>query len=72
MALEQLSLCAPQLLSLCCRAWEPQLLRPCAPTAAARLPYSLCSATGEAITMRSPRLPQLEKSLCGKDDAAQP
>ena len=50
--------CAPQLLSLCSRAREPQLL-------------SLRTTTTEAVRLepvlrnkRSPRSPQLEKSLC--------
>ena len=71
-ALEQLSLCVPQLVSLCRRAWGPQFLSPCAPTAEAYLPYSLCPATREASTVRSPRSPQLEKSPCSNDDAAPP
>ena len=71
-ALEQLNLCVPQLVSLCRRAWGPQFLSPCAPTAEAYLPYSLCPATREASTVRSPRSPQLEKSPCSNDDAAPP
>ena len=38
----------PQLLSLCIRAWEPQLLSPRAAATKAHTPWSPCSATGEA------------------------
>ena len=34
------SACWPQLLSLCPRAWEPQLLSPCAATTEARWPWA--------------------------------
>ena len=44
--------CMPQL-SLCSRVCQPQLLSPCA-TAEAPTLYSLCSATGEATSVRSP------------------
>ena len=57
---------APQLLSLSSRACEPQLL-------SLRV-WSLCSATGEAATVKGPRTamksghgsPQLEKALAQK------
>ena len=69
----------PQLLRLCSRAREPQLLSSCAVTTEACAPQSLCSATGEAIAMRSlstatrAQLPlaQLEKSPHGNKDPAQ-
>ena len=44
---------APQPLSLCSRAWEPQLLRPRATTTEVRMPRNLCSITREASAMRS-------------------
>ena len=61
---------APQLLSLCSRAREPQLLSPSATTTEICAPKSPCSATREATAMRSPRTttksspcsPQLEKA----------
>ena len=43
----------PQLLSLCSRARELQLLSLCAATTEARVPYSLCFATGEATVSSS-------------------
>ena len=43
----------PQLLSLCSRAWKPQLLNPHAAARETHAPYSLCSATREATKMRS-------------------
>ena len=45
-----------QLLSLCSRAWEPQLLSPCAATTEARTSWSLCSTTREDTAMRSPHI----------------
>ena len=44
---------APQLLSLCSRAHEPQLLKPVYGNYWAQAPKSLCSATGEATARRS-------------------
>ena len=43
----------PQLLSLCSRAWEPQLLGPRATATEACAPWSLCPVTGEAAAVRS-------------------
>ena len=43
----------PQLLSLCSRTWEPQLLRPHARTAEACRLKSLCFLTREATALRS-------------------
>ena len=45
------------------RAWKPQLLSPHATAAEAHAPYSSCSTTGEATTIRTQEL-QLENSLC--------
>jgi len=45
---------ASQLLSLGFRAWEPQLLSPCAAAADACMPLSLCSATREAVHSEKP------------------
>ena len=61
----------PQLLNLCSRAREPQLLSPCATTTEARAPRARAPQR-EATAMRSPRTaekssprsPQPEKSLC--------
>ena len=63
---------APQLLSLCSRIWEPQLLSPRAATTEAHDPKSPYSTTREATTTRdqarqpesSPHSPRLEKSPC--------
>ena len=44
----------PQLLSLCSRAWELQLLSPRAAITEGHTPLSPCSATREATAMRSP------------------
>ena len=55
---------APQLLSLCSRAWEPQLPSPCAATTETCKTQSLCSATREAGALQlesSPRSPQLRE-----------
>ena len=62
--------CAPQLLSLCSRAREPQLLSPRATTAEARAPRACAPRQKEATAMRSqcttrkssPRSLQLEKA----------
>ena len=43
---------APQLLSLCFRAWEPQPQSPHAATAEAHTPSSPCSTAREAYEMR--------------------
>ena len=48
---------APQLLSLCSRAWELQLLSPCVATSEACAPWSLSSAGREATAVRSPHTP---------------
>ena len=55
--------CVPQLLSLCSRVWEPQLLSPCpAPmyrspcTPEALTSQSQCSATRKATAIRSPSI----------------
>ena len=61
-AVEQISLW-PQLLSLCSRAREPQLLSPCAATTEACALWSLCSATREATAVRSPHTTTREQSL---------
>ena len=61
---------AQQLLSLCSRTQELQLLRTCATTTEARAPLSLCFKTREVSAMRSlctatrkcHHSPQLEKS----------
>ena len=45
--------CALQLLGLSSAAQEPQLLSPCVPTTEAWVPWSLCSATREAPTVKS-------------------
>ena len=55
-AVEQISLW-PQLLSLCSRAWEPQLLSPCAATTEACALWSLYSATREATAVRREQSP---------------
>ena len=68
-----------QLLSLCSRAQEPQLLSPCATATEAIRPQSPCSETREAITERnlsaatrnSPYFLQLEKSPSSNKDPAQ-
>ena len=39
--LQSNSACGPQLLSLCSRAWEPQLLSPCTATTEAHMPQNL-------------------------------
>ena len=71
--------CAPQLLSLCSRAGEPQLLSPCAPTTEACAPRA-CVPQREKPPQwetHAPQvgsnscLPQLEKSLHGKEDTKQ-
>ena len=70
----------PQLLSLCSRAWDLQLLSPCAATTEDSVPQSPRSAVREATAMRSlctvtkdkPYLPQLEKSCRSHKDRAQP
>ena len=58
--------CVPQLLSLCSRAREPQLLSPRATTTEARTPRARApqqEKRGPHTTMKSsPRSPQLEKS----------
>ena len=67
---EQLS---PQLLSLCSRAWKPQLLKPMCPRAHAQQQEK--SPQWEARTPQlehSPYLLQLEKSLCSNKDPAWP
>ena len=46
--------CVPQLLSLCYRAREPQLLSPRATTTEARTPRARALQQREATTMRSP------------------
>ena len=59
-----------QLLSLCSRAREPQLLSPCATTTAPLVPKASAPQQREATAMRSPRTttksspysPQLEKA----------
>ena len=58
---------APQLLRLCSRAYEPQLLSPRATTTEAHMPRA-CALQREAtavhtVTKSSPRSPQLEKAL---------
>jgi len=45
-----------QQLSLCSRAWEPQLLSPCAAATEACTSWSLCSTTREDTAMRSPHI----------------
>jgi len=68
-----------QLLSLCSRAQEPQLLSPCVTATEAIRPQSPCSETREAITERnlsaatrnSPYFLQLEKSPSSNKDPAQ-
>ena len=63
----------PQLLGLCSRPLEPQLLKP-APTKACvlkqekTLQWEVCKSQPES----SPHSPQLQKSLCSSDDLAQP
>ena len=60
----------PQLLSLCSRALEPQLLSPRATTTEARVPRAPAPQQREAAAMRSPHIPtkssprslQLEKA----------
>ena len=52
-----------QLLDLCSRAHELQLLNPRATTTEACMPQSLCSAVGEATTMRSPWPSTREQTL---------
>ena len=54
---------AAQLLSLCSRAWEGQLLKPPAP-------WSPCSTTREATSMRS--VCTSEKNLSSYEGPAQP
>ena len=70
---------APQLLRLRSTVQEPQLPRPHATTAEARVPSSPCSATREATAMRSlrtkersPCSPQQEKSPQSSEEPAQP
>jgi len=58
-------------LSLCSEAWKLPLLSPCASTTEAYALWSPCSAAAEAPAARSPA-PQLEKSLRGSKDSAQP
>ena len=43
-----------QILSLCLRPWEPQLLSSCAATTEGHTPWNLCSTTREDTAMRSP------------------
>ena len=70
----------PRLLILCSRTWELQRLSPLAATTGALESLSLCSVPREAATVRSqrPQLEsissslQLEKSLCSKEEPAQP
>ena len=45
----------PQLLSLCSRAREPQLLSPCAASTKACAPWTPCATVREATTVRSLR-----------------
>ena len=59
-ALKQLSPCTT--ISLCSRAWEPQVLSPCAPTTEGLPPDNRCSAAREATTMRSPHTSTREQS----------
>ena len=77
------SACGPQLLSLCSRAWEPQLLSPCTTTTEAYVPQNLvfCSQRShhhhhekpaQVPLESSPCLLQLEKSPCSNEDPAQP
>jgi len=74
-----ISACAPQLLTLCSRAQEPQLLNLRATTPEARTPRA-CAPRPEATVTRSPHAtmksgpcsPQLEKNLCSNEDLAQP
>ena len=55
--------CVPQLLSLCSRAQEPQLLSPRATVTEAQVPWGLCSATREATAMKSLHTATREKPL---------
>ena len=73
--------CMPQLLSLCFRAREPQLLSPQVPRLLKPACSRACAHQQEKPPKRedhtprlesSPRLPQLEESLCGSEDPAQP
>ena len=70
----------PQLLSLCSRPQEPQLLSPCAAIIEAQAPQSPCSTTRETTATRSlhtimkssPYLPQLEKAHAAKKQKTKP
>ena len=57
----------PQLVRLCSRVCEPQLLGPHAAAPAARAPWSPCSAADEATTMRSLCAATRERTHSNKD-----
>ena len=69
-----------QLLSLCSRTQEPQLLSPHAGTTEAQTPWSLCSPTKKPLRWEAHALPQksspcslqLGQSPCSRKDPAQP
>ena len=69
-----------QLLSLCSKAWKPQLLSPHAATTEACVPYSPWSTTEKATIIRSLHTQvesshhslQLEKSPCSNEDTTWP
>ena len=62
----------PQLLRLCSRAWEPQLLKPAWPRAHALQQEKSPAMRSCALQPALPHSPQLEKSRHSNEDPAQP
>ena len=60
-----------QVLSLCSRAWEPQLLKPKHPRAYAPQQERPLNEKSAPQLESGPYSPELEKSPCSKDDPVQ-
>ena len=61
---------APQLLSLCSRAWEPQPLRPTALEPKVRNERNHCNEKSAHHNDKRPHSPHLEESPCSNEDPA--